>query len=362
MYLMRHDANQSSVKSDYMKKDGQPKDRTGHGALHHYVPRFYLSYFGNRGKVSVWLKQTNAVRENQNPAKVARARQFYSFTDDRGDVFTRIEEIMADLEGNTREVVESLNSNKAWAPPGHREVLANFVALQHTRLPRQRKIIEKTVDLLTKLQLRLLMTTDEFTNKMASADKKEREIFDELKNSKVEDYKFVGTPTKGSAIKIAMESAVPIYEAIKERPWLLVKFKEPCLITSDDPVILLPRKNKSPLEGVGFKTAEEIWFPLTAKMLLVMGPESPNDWNESIPILDESQDDNHHPYKSQAEEHNRRQIVGCYMEAYGRTDLLRRFGVPDLKVHTGVEVHTGFDKELAKYYNTPPKDPRPRSK
>jgi hypothetical protein len=53
----------------------------------------------------------------------------------------------------------------------------------------------------------------------------------------------------------------------------IVEWEEPCLVTCDEPVLLLPWPDTPQGFGVGIRTAMEVWMPLDPRRLLVLAHE-----------------------------------------------------------------------------------------
>jgi hypothetical protein len=87
------------------------------------------------------------------------------------------------------------------------------------------------------------------------------------------DLEFVPDPNEH--LRMMGEVAMGIMEYLLPRPWWLIDYESPVLLTSDEPVALHFRDNTSPPgHGRGVAQADEIWFPLDPRRLLILGTPS----------------------------------------------------------------------------------------
>ena len=131
---------------------------------------------------------------------------------------------------------------------------------------------------------------------------------------------------------MTLRASLAVIDVLMEMNWLLVKFKQPCLITSDSPVSLISTR-PSRLPMVGFKTADEVWFPLTADTLLTMSHSKSGKAREAIGIMHEAMDkEAGDHYQEWATVNNQMQISVCFKEAYGQDALLEKFRQQELRI------------------------------
>ena len=130
------------------------------------------------------------------------------------------------------------------------------------------------------------------------------------------------------------------------RQWTVVSFNRPRLITSDSPIVLLPRKDRSP---VGLATAPEYWFPLDSRHLLILSePLCPYAFLPNTVINYSAIEDNYFGRAGLYDMANSLQLQNCCIEAYGKKDLLKKyegFSLPTRKPFV-----TGRSTKLDNYY------------
>ncbi len=117
------------------------------GSRHHTVPRFYLKRFASKGKLLV-RDRTSGEMTRRNIDDLA-IRNFYTFVNKDGEEDGRLEDILADLEGGTNDLL-----NRVFGPfqpvrrlhPGESMALALYLSFQVVRTPRHRREMELMAD------------------------------------------------------------------------------------------------------------------------------------------------------------------------------------------------------------------------
>jgi hypothetical protein len=73
--------------------------------------------------------------------------------------------------------------------------------------------------------------------------------------------------------------ALKLFPLLVFRRWYVAEYAEPCLITCDEPVVMVFRDKRRMGRRAGLALADEVWFPLSPRHLLIMaqhdryGPE-----------------------------------------------------------------------------------------
>jgi hypothetical protein len=79
-------------------------------------------------------------------------------------------------------------------------------------------------------------------------------------------------PDPNAHLGVMGDIALRIFDQLVPRPWWLVEYGEPTLLTSDEPLALHFRdRARPPDRGYGIAHADEIWFPLDPCRLLILG-------------------------------------------------------------------------------------------
>lgn len=155
--------------------------------------------------------------------------------------------------------------------PEERAAVAIFVAFQCLRGNVSRAGYNQVVDTLTKSTL--ANTTSEIIREVISKREEREPTAEEITRQKaflasIDQYNIV--PHQNDSIRAMLEMAPDLADSIAERKWFLVDHGEPCLLTSDEPVVRWSDpKNLGPFSH-GWVTAEQLWMPLTPRYCLVM--------------------------------------------------------------------------------------------
>ncbi len=330
----------------------KPKDQTN--AKHHFLPKMYLEGFAENGKVGVWQRSDGAVRNNA-PASVASIKGFYTFTNEDGVKSDELEKAFANIEGKVQRIISHINTLFPPLIVGEtKHILAEYLALQHARLPVTRKQQEETFDLISKMHMRIgISSREEIIQKLTDAG---HEVTDEA-IAQIEDFRdnpheLQIVPSKEEVLKIQMQGIPLIAQMLFHREWNVLTFDSPCLITSDSPLLLRPNYEEPYywLRGTGFATASEIWFPLSSTRLLVLTPQR---YRKVTAV----------PGRADiAALANDLQLQSSYLEAFGPPSIIGQFEGKGLGVRALGGVEAGFDKDFFDHYNQPPVRPRPINK
>lgn len=321
---------------------------------HHYLPKMYLRFFADNDKIAIWDRNKGFIRLG-NVQKIARVKGFYTFKDKKGNKSDELEELLADIEGQTKTIISNINSLFPHPISGDtKQILSQYLAFQHLRTPENRKQLEQSYDMIIKMHVRANLHSKEAAIKSLEDaginvnDNTLKQISEFMDNP----HSFVIVPSKEEIIGLQLNNFKPLTAALLNRDWNIITFDEPCLITSDSPILMMPDKSKRgwKFRGVGFKTAKEIWFPLTSTRLLILtlprftGPKTLN----GSPDL--------------AQEANELQLNSSHLEAYGLPNLLKPYENKGLGYRPLTEISSGFDNKFFEQYNKPPQNPRPHNR
>jgi hypothetical protein len=251
------------------------------GCRHHTVPRFYLRRFAGNGQVLV-RDRNSGVMTLRNIDDLA-IKNFYTFVNKDGEEDGRFEDILADLEAGTSDLLNRVYG--AFQPvrqlyPGESMALALFLSFQVVRTPRHRREMELLAD---------------HSMKLVNQDK--------LPNP----TEWVVVPHPNLHIGYMASAAFKLAETLYGRPVTLVTLDRPLLITCDEPVILvgdgdhvrhMPACFKTTRQRIkaakrpsrrrrrnwdvlhyypsrpGLGQAEEVALPTSPRSILVLGPKT----------------------------------------------------------------------------------------
>lgn len=246
------------------------------GARHHHVPRFYLERFANKRLQITTVDRRTGARRMAAIKETAAEKDFYTAINAEGEKDGKTEHLLSHIEGNAARAIKNiLNPIFPLFPPQpqDRADLCLFLAFQKVRGKLTRKRIEMLGDLWARLQIPAGMTSEQAT---AWLQANEQEVTPESVQQMVElsgsldHFEFV--PDPNAHLSVMGGVALRISELLLPRPWWIADYGTPALLTSDEPVTLhFGDRSRPPGHDRGIAYADEIWFPLDPRRLLVLG-------------------------------------------------------------------------------------------
>lgn len=186
-----------------------------------------------------------------------------------------IERALSETEAAAALVFEKITTGVWPLPLEDRLLLGHFISLQAARVPVQWNTQNQLAAQLLRLQVGVEGKSDLKQKLDAMNFPVPEEILERTWNliTRAE-----GAPLQLSNV-IHIQQMLNISDSILKyivgRPWTLFRFEGPSLLTSDDPVALVPHPDAEPWQGVGFMTAWGITFPLTRKLGLLLSSPGP---------------------------------------------------------------------------------------
>jgi hypothetical protein len=261
---------------------------------HHYVPKSHLSGFTKHGNVesSLWVfDQLTAKQWESKPVRVAFQKDLYaiSFPEIKPDA---IEDIFADLENKVAPIIRWICENLQM-PNGEEYIwLMNYIALLAERTPTRREVFAKPMEDMSKLLLKMSLSTPESYEALRQAMILEGEDVSDLSYEELHQFAFeekysisFDNNTHVQHLLIAMDTIIP---TLVDREWTVI-YCAPELgdfICSDNPVCLQWTKEKdrgfwsSP--GYGLRETE-VSIPLSSRVILLGKFEKSHSASGRIP-------------------------------------------------------------------------------
>lgn len=89
-------------------------------------------------------------------------------------------------------------------------------------------------------------------------------------SANLDDFEFV--PDPNAHLSVMGDIALRLSELLLPRPWWIAEYDTPALLASDEPVALHFRdRSRPPGHDRGIAYADEIWFPLDPRRVLILG-------------------------------------------------------------------------------------------
>jgi len=247
---------------------------------HHYVPQFYLNGFTAADGLLHVTDKVRRKRWTASPAKTAWEPEFYRVDLENMDPMG-IEKAFSQVEGQCAAVLRDMLATKKLPTGDAFDVMLNFVAISHTRVPLIRSTISEGIGGLMKSLGQLAFLGPEGAKRLredseiASMSDEEMEQLQTLIASSDNSVK----PDQNWLVKIMLNSIDAILPALGQRHWGLWTVAEgvPDLVCSDRPVVLWSARRGLMPPGLG--TPDTLLsFPLDRRTMLVSRlEEMPSD-------------------------------------------------------------------------------------
>ncbi len=245
------------------------------GARHHTVPRFYIDNWADVDHNVLVIEKPGGRRYPARSKNISAETDFYTYIDFDGNPAGHLEQALGYMEAEAAGAISRITHPVFGTfppPPDDRHAIATLMAFQKVRGKRRRKEIEQHTDFIMKVQVSGLdregirqLLIDRIGE---ATEERIAEMEDMVAN--LEDYAFVPDPNEH--LRMLGPLSFGIFTRLMRRHWYLAEFATPALITCDEPVMLY-KHNVSPYRGYGLLDADEVWFPLTPRLLLILARE-----------------------------------------------------------------------------------------
>ena len=231
---------------------------SGKPKRHHTVPRFYLEGFAD-GKTLHAVNIQDGTEHNTNVMNATAESHFYRVQDHPTDP-SAFEAALSEAEGVAAGILRSIVQGVWPLSVNARFAFAQFMTLQFLRVQSHRQQMHHAIAAI----LRDLATDDpaEFARILSLPGAPEGVDF-----TKGEVPALVSSAAHIQQISTLVPALVG---HLLDRPWELVRFDRPSLITSDEPLTPIPDPRERQNVGLGLENSWALLFPLTRELALVM--------------------------------------------------------------------------------------------
>jgi hypothetical protein len=245
------------------------------GARHHTLPRFYMENWADADGNVLAIEKPGGRRYPARPKNIGAETDFYTYIDLDGNPAGHLEQALGHVETAAAAAIGRITHPVFGVfppPPDDKHAIATLMAFQKVRGKRHRREIEQRADFLMKVQISGL---DREGIERLLADRAVEVTDDGIAQmeemvANLEEYEFVPDPNEH--LRMLGSLSFEIFKRLMRRNWYLAEFSTPALITCDEPVLLY-KVNPSPYRGYGVADADEIWFPLNPRQLLILARE-----------------------------------------------------------------------------------------
>lgn len=254
---------------------------------HHYLPRFILEGFAERGRVATFdLRARRAYAQSVDTAAAENDYNTVELEDgSKSDIAERA--IASDVEGPASAVLQRIAAGGWIESPEERLAVGTFLALQYLRVPMQRAFMDQMADMTMKLDMaaqgpsgmrRVLVS-------QLGREPTAEEVQDHWDAVKDFDDWQIHLTTNRHVVDL-LEHAAEFGPALVDiYGWHPIRWQRKHLLTSDQPVVLVPPPNWPAWQGVGLYTAGAIYFPLSRSTgLLLDHRANDHDWPDGFPV------------------------------------------------------------------------------
>jgi hypothetical protein len=246
------------------------------GARHHRLPRFYQERFANKRLQITTVDRRTGERRTTQITDTAAERDFYTAINSEGKKDGKSEHLLTHVEGNAARAIRNITlpAFGLFPPqPQDRADLCLFLGFQKVRGKQTRKRIELLGDLWARAQFPADMSNGQAADLLqARGLDPTPEAVEELVDFSrhMNDFEFVPDPNEH--LRFMGDAAIRIADLLSRRPWYVADYGTPALLTSDEPVALhFKNGRRPPGHDRGIAYADEIWFPLDPRRLLILG-------------------------------------------------------------------------------------------
>lgn len=249
---------------------------------HHLIPKFYLEAFASKGKILV--QELGGVLYTSSTRKAFVVNDFYNTSDSGSNPSLEFENHLGKLEANAATALRRLR-NREVLDIEEKATIAEFLLAQWVRgedfrdhsksfnnlaiRDMARESSESDLRLFHELSFGRLVTDDEWSSLWARYTSEYGPGFENTVANSFSQLKGLTSEAKKTLLLM--------------RTWKVLDFSVPLLLSGDRPVVLsgLTRTPESVL-GPGLAKAEQIVFPMSRSMALVLELGSPGQRPDEI--------------------------------------------------------------------------------
>lgn len=240
---------------------------------HHFVPEMYLARFADRERHIVRVARASGEARTLSVKDAAVRTDYYTFTDEDGNPSPMVEQFLGLFETSAGAVFRDIDRG-VFPPTGDlRARFAAFVALMFSRTPEIRDLLAEGVDFHYKSLLQA-MPRDEIRRQLRKRHDREpteEEVERIMAGLRRGDLVRFDVPKNAAVTAPLVYALEHLGRMVYGMQWQLVTTDAPTFLTSDHPVVFWrePSEGIRP-PGVGLLTADEVYFPVGPRQLLVL--------------------------------------------------------------------------------------------
>lgn len=246
---------------------------------HHYIPRFYLAGFTEKGAQDdkLWVLDQDYIKQfKASPVSIGFEKDYNAVEIDGVDPDS-FEKSLSKFEGIAAPVIKKIVETEG-LPPSDMDynILINFIALMALRVPSRRKIYDQFIEDSSKIQLDIICQSKErfesYTERMRAKGVEVSNVSYEQMVDFLKRDQFTVKADTNTHIANILRGIDAIIRPLADRQWMLViNDNESCpFICSDNPVSIVWTKEMPIFYSPGFGLRHtEVTFPLNKRIMLL---------------------------------------------------------------------------------------------
>ncbi len=229
-------------------------DMINHPKRHHYIPQFFLKYF-SQDKTSLWVfDRVKKEYRFQDTRKIASENRFYTYTV-RGKK-ENLEDLFGMVESMAKPILVKL-IQKLDITMQEKADFSMFLALLRVRIPDFKKGTEEGGEKMYKKYNKFVFSNRQYVENLIkkSGKKLEQKEIDELIDFATDESRYYVKFPSNYWLGIMLKLSLDVADIFIDSNWDVYHFnRKYALVTSDNPIILVPPKRFHPFYGYGLAT------------------------------------------------------------------------------------------------------------
>jgi len=221
---------------------------------HHYIPQFFLKYF-SQDEANLWLfDRVKKEYRFQDTRKIASENKFYTYTVKGKE--ENLEDLLGMIEGLAKPILDKI-IKKSEITMQEKADFSMFLAVLRVRIPDFKKWTEEGGEKMYKKYNKIVFSNRQHVENLIkrSGKKVDKKEVDELIDFATDESKYYVKFPPGYWLGTMLKLSLDVADIFIDSNWDIYHFnRKYALLTSDNPVVLVPPKNYHPFYGYGLAT------------------------------------------------------------------------------------------------------------
>jgi len=221
---------------------------------HHYIPQFFLRYF-SQDQEHLWVfDRVKKEYRYQDTRKIASENKFYTYSAKGKE--ENLEALFGTIEGLAKPIIDKIIA-RSNITMQEKADLSMFLATLRVRIPDFKKWTEEGGEKMYKKYNKIAFSNREHVEmliKKSGRKVMEKEV-DNLMEIAANENRYSVKFPPGYWIKTMLRLSMGVADIFIDSNWDVYHFnKQFALVTSDNPVVLVPPRDYDPFYGFGLAT------------------------------------------------------------------------------------------------------------